>query len=434
MNTLTMFKHQMPLRTLVAAIAFAAAGMANAAGYENPTGLKAADFVPAPMLQGELYSVSENVTLEGGLPRFTIKSQYGEWQARGREMLEIRISELPAFVQVDKISKTDEFAKAAGKALAAPVEAVGELVAHPVDTVSNIGSGIGLIASRIANMAGQAANKVGDTVSGDTKAQKPILKEQPAISEGVAKPRAVIGGPLGYNSARRDWAQQLKVDPYTNNAALSDKLGDLAAASFAGSFPVNLTLGMVAAPLQYTVQFNEQGQLEAYQYSPIDIEMRNTDRLKKMGVEGLPVRTLMRNSYFTPTLQTSLVLALESLGNVPGRVAVVEFASRAASDIEARYVINSIGLLTQYSRTVTPITVVQSADNVLAAGTADGKMIIPVAMDYIPWVKPVDDFAHRTDLTGSERRVLVSGIVTPQAKEELAKLGWQVSDNLAAGR
>jgi hypothetical protein len=55
-------------------------------------------------------------------------------------------------------------------------------------------------------------------------------------------------------------------------------------------------------------------------------------------------------------------------------------------------------------------------------------------MDYIPWVKPVDDFAHRTDLTGSERRVLVSGMVTPQAKEELAKLGWQVSDNLAAGR
>jgi hypothetical protein len=433
MKTFTQLTHPMPLRTLVAAIAFTAAGMANAQGYENPTNLKAADFVPAPMLQGPLYSVDEAVTLEGGLPRFTIKSQYGEWQARGREMLEIRISELPAFVQVDKISKTDEFAKAAGKALAAPVEAVGELVTHPVDTVSNIGSGIGLLASRIGNMAGQAVNKVGDTVSGDTKAQKPILKEQ-AMSEGVAKPRAIIGGPLGYNSARRDWAQQLKVDPYTNNAALSDKLGDLAAASFAGSFPVNLTLGMVAAPLQYAVQFNQQGQLEAYQYSPIDIEMRNTDRLKKMGVEGLPVRTLLRNSYFTPTLQTSLVLALESLGNVSGRIAVVEFASRAASDIEARYVINSVAMLTQYSRTVTPITVVQAADNVLAAGTADGKMIIPVPMDYIPWVKPVDDFAHRTDLTGSERRVLVSGMVTPQAKEELAKLGWQVSDNLAAGR
>jgi len=434
MKTLTILKHQIPLRALVAAIAFTAAGIANAEGYENPVDLKASDFVPASMLQGALYSVDDKVTFEVGLPRYTIHSQYGTWQARGREMLEIRISELPAFVQFDKISKTDEFAKAAGQALAAPVEMAGELIAHPVDTVGNMASGIGLIASRVVNMAGSAVTKTTDTVSGDTKAQKPILKQQAAMSEGVAKPRAIIGGPLGYNQKRREWAQQVKVDPYTNNAPLSDKLGDFAAASFAGSFPVNIALGVVAAPLQYAVEFNQQGQLEAYQYSPIDIEMRNTDRLKKMGIEGLPVRTLLRNSYFTPTLQTALVLALESLGNVSGRTEVVQYASRAASDIEARYVINSVSLLSSYSRTDTPITSVRGADNVLAAATAGGKLIVPVAMDYIPWVKPVDDFAHRTDLKGSERWVLVSGKVTPLAMQELNKLGWRVSENLAAAR
>jgi len=431
MKTLTLFKHQIPLRTLAAAIAFAAAGIANAAGYENPVDLKASQFAPPALLQGPLFNVDEKVTVEGGLPRYTIHSQYGTWQARGREMLEIRISELPAFVQFDKISKTDEFAKAAGAALAAPVELVGDLVEHPVDTVGNVASGIGTIAGRIINLTGQGVNKVTDTVSGDTKAQKPILKEQ-TMSEGVAKPRAIIGGPLGYNQKRREWAQQVKVDPYTNNAALSDKLGDFAAASFAGSFPVNVALGVVAAPLQYTVEFSEAGQQEAYQAPPLDIEMRNTTRLNAMGVEGLPVRTLMRNKYFTPTLQTALVLALQSLGNVSGRTGVVEFASRAASDIEARYVINSVAMLSQYSRTDTPITGVRGADNVLAGTTADGKLIIPVAMDYIPWVKPVDDFAHRTDLKGSVRWLLVSGKVSPLAMQELNKLGWRVSEDLAA--
>ena len=153
-----------------------------------------------------------------------------------------------------------------------------------------------------------------------------------------------------------------------------------------------------------------------------------------MGIEGLPVRTLLRNNYFTPTLQTSLVLALESLGNVAGRAEIIGFASRAASDIEARYVINSLVLLTQYGRTVAPVSSVRGADNVIAGTTAAGKLIIPVPMDYIPWVKPVDDFAHRTDLTGSERRLLVAGKVTPQAKQELAKLGWLVTDNLGVAR
>ena len=248
MKTITQLTPSIPLRTLVAAIAFTIAGVANAQGYENPVDLKAGEFAPPALLQGALFSVDEKVTLEGGLPRFTIKSQYGTWQARGREMLEIRVSELPAFVQMDKISKTDEFAKAAGAALAAPVEAAGQLVTHPVDTVGNVASGIGLMAKRLGNTAGSAVSKVSDTASGDTKAQKPILKEQ-AMSEGVAKPSAIISGPLGYYAERRAWAQKFKVDPYTNNAALSDKLGDFASASFIGSFPVNVAIGIVAAPL-----------------------------------------------------------------------------------------------------------------------------------------------------------------------------------------
>jgi hypothetical protein len=427
-----MLTHQVPLRTLVAALALAAAGVANAQGYETPVDLKASDFAPPELLRGALHSVDEKVTFEGGMPRFTVHSRYGTWQARGREMLEIRVSELPAFEQLDRLSKTDEFGKAAKKALAAPVEAAGELIARPADTVGNVASGIGIVAGRLGHLAGSAAARASDTVSGDTKAQKPILKTV-AMSTGTAEPRAIIGGPLGYNAERRDWAQHLKVDPYTNNAALSDKLGDFAAASFAGSFPVNTTLGMVAAPLSYAVEFNQVAQLEAYQFPPSDIQIRNEAKLKQMGIEGLPVRTLFRNSYFTPTLQTSLVLALESLGDIPGRAEVVVFATRAASDIEARYVVNSVLLLARHSRTA-PITGVRGADNVIAGATGDGKLIIPVPMDYIPWVKPADDFAHRTDLTGSERWLLVAGKVSPKARQEITKLGWHVADKLAAAR
>jgi hypothetical protein len=104
-------------------------------------------------------------------------------------------------------------------------------------------------------------------------------------------------------------------------------------------------LGSVIAPLYYAQQFNEQATLEAYQTPALDIGTRNEARLKKMGIEGLPARNFLRNNYFTPTLQTALVLALESLGNIAGRDQVIVFAARAASETEARYVNNSVMML-----------------------------------------------------------------------------------------
>jgi hypothetical protein len=156
-------------------------------------------------------------------------------------------------------------------------------------------------------------------------------------------------------------------------------------------------------------------------------------RLKKMGIEGLRVRTLLRNNYFTPTLQTALVLALESMGNIAGRGEVIVFAARASSETEARYVNISGMMLAQYHRT-SPLAKIRGAHNVIAGETKDGKLIVAAPLDYLPWIKPVDDFARRTDLKGAERWLLVSGKTTPRATQELTTLGWRVSDNLASAR
>jgi hypothetical protein len=396
--------------------------------YETPE-TQASALAPAVLLSGPDYQVESIVIWEGPMPRFTITSKFGTWQATGREMLGVRISELPAFGELDKVSKSDAFASALGNAAVQPVKIAGDLITNPVDTVGNLFSGLGNLVNRAGRVVGTAGQNASD---GPVPAATGIGKATPT-DQGTAQPGS-IGDPFGYNAARRDWARKVKIDPYTSNAVLSTKLGDVAQASFLGGFTVDVTLGIVIAPVHYASEAYQQGSLEAYQYPPVDVEMRNEARLKTIGIEGRPVRDFFRNRYFTPTLQTALVVALESLGDVEGRGDVIPFATNAVSEVQARYVIGSVLLLAQAGRSGTPLARVRPLGNVLGASTRDAKLVVAAPLDLIAWTPIADEFARREDLASPQRSLLVSGVVTPRARQELAALGWSVSENLGASR
>jgi len=418
-----------PLLAAAAALTLALAGPLHAQQpYETPE-TRASALVGPALLSGPGFQVDPTVAWEGIMPRFTINSKYGSWQATGREMLAVRISEIPAFGELDKVSRSDAFATSLGKAAVAPLKTAGDLITNPVDTVGNIFSGIGSMVNRAGRTVGNAAQNTSDGAAPKATG----IGNQGPTDQGTAQPGS-ISDPFGYNAQRRDWARKVKIDPYTSNAALSTKLGDVASASFLGGFTMDVTIGLLVAPLAYANTAYEQGTLEAYQYPPVDVEMRNEARLKAMGIEGRPARDFFRNRYFTPTLQTTLVSALESLGAVEGRGDVIVFATNAVSEVQARYVISSVLLLAQANRSGTPLARVRTIDNLLAASTRDAKLVVAAPFDLVPWTKTVDDFARRADLAGPQRSVLVAGAVTPRARQEFAALGWSVSENLAASR
>lgn len=416
------------LRSAAAALALAATALQAQQAYEQPE-TRASALAPAALLGGPDFQVDPSVVWEGPMPRFTITSRYGTWQATGREMLGVRVSEIPAFGELDKVSKSDAFAKSLGDAAVQPIKVAGDLITNPVDTVGNLFTGLGNLVNRAGRTVGTAAQNASD---GSAPAAAGIGKATPT-DQGTAQPGS-ISDPFGYNAARRDWARKVKIDPYTSNAVLSTKLGDVAQASFLGGFTVDVTLGIVIAPVHYATAAYEQGTLEAYQYPPVDVEMRNEARLKAMGVEGRPARDFFRNRYFTPTLQTALVAALESLGNVEGRAGIIPFATNAVSEVQARYVIGSVLLLAQANRSGTPLARVRPLGNVLGASTQDAKLAVAAPFDLVSWTQVVDEFARRADLAGAQRSLLVTGTVTPRARQELGTLGWSVSDKLADAR
>ena len=69
------------------------APVAGQAAHESPAVLRAADLAPAELLTGPRFQVEERVPTDGLLARFTIKSDFGPFEAEGPGMLAVRVSE-----------------------------------------------------------------------------------------------------------------------------------------------------------------------------------------------------------------------------------------------------------------------------------------------------------------------------------------------------
>jgi hypothetical protein len=118
-------------------------GISPAAEFETPPTLPAQVLAPASLLAGNGFHVNNLVPPDGLLAQYTIQSDVGAFQANSTEMLKIRVAEIPAIQELTKTSKTKVFAQSLATNAARPVAAAGQMVMHPVDTVTGLPSGVG---------------------------------------------------------------------------------------------------------------------------------------------------------------------------------------------------------------------------------------------------------------------------------------------------
>jgi hypothetical protein len=127
------------LRTAIAALMTTALILAGGwtahaqapAGYETEPVLNAKDLATPELLKGPHFTVDPKVPVKGFLERFTIRSTYGTFMANGLRMLPIRVNEVEAIAKLDELSRTKEFAEAAGKAVARPVTSTVNMIDPP---------------------------------------------------------------------------------------------------------------------------------------------------------------------------------------------------------------------------------------------------------------------------------------------------------------
>lgn len=410
----------------------AAAGPSHAqsksAGLEPAPSLPGAELTRAELLKGPHHKVAEPVKIEGHLGRFVIDSKFGKFSIQGANLLAVRVSELPAIEELLRVRKDSAFTDALSKSASGVAKFAESAVTDPGKTAENVGKGVSTVFGRVGYLAKSGADYVGDKASDVTSSgSKPAPKAAPA---GEPEPPSFIGDPFGYNKARREWAKKLNIDPYTSNPILRPLLDDASSATFAGNFAVNLTVGAVVGPLQYAYTFDDTVRQSVWNKPAIDLAKENEAKLLALGVQGRTVRDLLRNKWFTPTLQTALVARLEALGRMEGVESVVAVAARTQGEARARFLLESLAMLAVHHQKEAKLAKLRMSNLVPAGVTADGRVIAAVAIDYGSWEKDAAAFGQRKELAAKSRTLLVAGKLSPRAKQELEKAGWTVKTGL----
>ena len=74
-----------------------------------------------------------------------------------------------------------------------------------------------------------------------------------------------------------------------------------------------------------------------------------------------------------------------------------------------------------------PIVMV-TAPGPIVGRTAAGGVVVPAGLDYVAWTQRIGTLARRPDLQGPTRLVLLSGKLSPMAKQQFTAAGWTVME------
>jgi hypothetical protein len=387
--------------------------------FEKPPILPAAELVPPSLVSGDGFHVNQQVPTDGLMAHFIIYSDVGTFPANSIEMLKIRVAEIPAIMELAKTSKTKVFAQSVARNAVQPVQAAGQMVMHPVDTVKGLPSGVGRFFGRV----GLAGQRLKEAATQPEEASAGEKAGQFAVTAGRAT-RDVFG----YEQERRELAKRLHVDPYTTNPVLSKQLDEFALTAFRAHVGVTTTMS-VFIPGSIAITATRVVSSWVWDTPRADLIVRDEKGLQGLGVPEATIHTFMRNPVFPLSVQTAFVNNLERLSGVPGSVKAVDLASTAESEVQARFLTDAVGMLARYNETETPIArlLVRRA---IIGQDRNGAIVVEAPVDYVSWTELVSSFAQRRDLATSHRTIWLTGQLSPLSRENFRALGWTVKEKV----
>ena len=383
--------------------------------------LQARDLLAADLLQGPMHQVESEVPVAGYMGQFTIRSDFGQIEVSSAEMARVRIAELDAVERLRERTSTNAFAEALGESAANRVRAVEQTVADPIGTAKSIGRGVGRLFGRarraVENRLAGDDNETPAAVAAPPNGDAPSSGEPSSADRVAGAAESATRWFFGYNGAVRRVAAAVGADPYTTNPLLAEQFDRLAKAAIAGG----RVLGFFVPYIPAVSEAARLGSL-SWSLSREDLEERNREVLLDMGVDDDTIRRFQRNEAYSPTVQTALVLALESLEDIENRSALVGTAMTATTEVGARMYVRSAHLLAAARDAGQPLQRGRGYGRALAAEVQGGGLVVAAAVDYLPLDPEVATALVSREACPCE--LWITGFASEEARERHREAGW----------
>jgi hypothetical protein len=415
--------------TRAALVACAGAALAVAAAYEGPRTFEASELLEPAQIRGPHLSVAPKVKTEGYLYVFDLTTDFGPLEAEGYSMLLVRLHEVGALAELDEVSKTAVFAKAAGTSVVNVGKGVVAALKDPEATAKGIGGGLERFGTNLGRKAKRATEKAVDAVAGDDDQKKAEGPEKSAGEKAARAGTGIAHSLFGVNSAARRWARKVGVDPYTTNPTLKKALIDLGRVDAAGGLVTKIVL-----PIPMVVSTTATVGDLVWSQDPEELLKINEQKLKEIGVGGDTLKQLYLSKGFTMTLHTRLATSLREV-NVPGCADYVSTAVEADAEREALFFVEGAEMLARFHGTA-PVAAVLSDSRALVAKTKDGRAVVLLPVDWVRWTEAYEaslvEIGKRAkeELGASRLELRVAGTMSAVAKKETAARGWTVVENV----
>jgi hypothetical protein len=390
-----------------------------AAEFETPPLEPASASLTADILSGPNFHLVEPVAADGLMHHYVIDSHFGTFTAYGQVALKVRLQEVAALTKISKTTDIDVITKSVSRRVGTDAKTLGQAVTHPVGMVTGIPRGVGHLFGGYKAQANELTEKSKSTDG--TKAGSNVAHAAASNATRYADRY------LGVSAAERRYYQQLGVDPYTNNEVLRRAVRHLAKVDAAANLGMHF-IGIPGVPYLGDVK---RAMDAIYNEDPAVLRARQRAALASYGLSADEVKRFENTLLLSPTRQSLIAEAAKSLDGVVGRDELFRHAMSLTSDEEVQVFLQSTGLLVSL-HAHRPVARILAGLRLPAAQFSDGRIAVLGAFDSVYWTEDVAGYesALHALLPAAPKglEVWLSGTISPGARAELAKRGWDVHD------
>ncbi|MCZ6675528.1 MAG: hypothetical protein O7C75_21580 [Verrucomicrobia bacterium] len=399
--------------------------------FEDPPTFKASEVLPEDILKSPYHEVQEEVSVVRYGYQFTLETPEGTAEVWSKEMLNKRIRESAAIKKLNEISQTDAFVTSISEAAKKPLAMVWNIASNPVSTVTGLPGGVSRYLKGGFYKIRKTSSAISRTISKEdeeaAEAEKKLEdeKDEESLSKQAAQTTSDLSKQhLGFNRAKRTWAQRMKVDPYSDNQALQKALERIAWATSLGSFA-----GDVSIPSYSALDYTAEVQSLVWETPPIELERMNEERLKRAGLDEDDILDFHEHKQYNISAKTAITLGIEKLKDVKGVSEMLKIVMAAEDIFEATMMIKLTAILSNYHTLETPLNKIEIRRGLITAVDEKNILIFPIAIEYLYWTPLAQEIAGADEFNHPDRELWITGNASAISIEELLSLNWTTREN-----